>query len=559
VRAVHSQVLDAATRSHSRALLVIAAVALLTFLPGVIAIPTIDRDEARFAQATKQMLETGDYINIRFQDEPRLRKPIGIYWLQAAVVDTARSAGVHDALTTIALYRVPSLAGAIGASCLTYWAALALVSRRAAVLAALMLATCALLGVEARLAKTDAMLLLTAVAAMGGLARVYLAAHGRPLSAGAGWGAAAVTWTALAAGTLLKGPVLLLVAGLCVTALAIRDRSIRWLAGLRPLAGCCWFVALVAPWFLTVLAQPGSSLIAEMSADILPRLFRGIEGHAAPPGYYIVLFWVTFWPGATLAGLALPAVIAARRAPATAFLLAWLLPSWIVLELAVTKLPHYVLPLYPAIAVLIAQAVDVGQLSRQPALIRLAAWGFIVPLLVGVLGIGALILAGIQPDVSAGLLAGAAVVAAFAGWRRLAAGHDANALLCSVAAAVLLSVVTFGVAAPRLRPLFPSATFAALLAESGCPHPKVVTSPSYFEPSLVFVAGTATRASDADSAAAFVSGGPCRFALVEAADADRFRLRANTSGVRQPAGRPIEGINAGNGAAVRLVAFWSGP
>src|SRR5919201_127847 len=120
------------------------------------------------------MVETGDYVDIRFQDEVRYKKPVGIYWLQAAVVKAAQGLGVRNALTTIWLYRVPSLLGAIGAVLLTYWTALAFVSRRAAVLAGLMLAGSVLLNVEARLAKTDAMLLLATVAAMGALAHAYL-------------------------------------------------------------------------------------------------------------------------------------------------------------------------------------------------------------------------------------------------------------------------------------------------------------------------------------------------------------------------------------------------
>src|SRR5262245_21043209 len=106
---------DQATGSHARAVALLAIVALLSFLPGFFQLPPIDRDEARFAQATKQMLESGDYVDIRFQDEVRYKKPVGIYWLQAAVVKTASALGFERALTTIWLYRVPSLVGAIGA------------------------------------------------------------------------------------------------------------------------------------------------------------------------------------------------------------------------------------------------------------------------------------------------------------------------------------------------------------------------------------------------------------------------------------------------------------
>ncbi len=72
-------------------------VSLLCFLPGFFSIPPVDRDEARFAQATKQMVESGDYIDIRFQDEVRYKKPVGIYWLQAAIVRGAEALGVEEA------------------------------------------------------------------------------------------------------------------------------------------------------------------------------------------------------------------------------------------------------------------------------------------------------------------------------------------------------------------------------------------------------------------------------------------------------------------------------
>src|SRR5690348_2136317 len=167
-------VLDHACASHRRAALILVAFAVLSFVPGIFQIPPVDRDEARFAQATKQMIETGDYVDIRFQDEVRYKKPVGIYWLQAAVVKTAEAVGIPRARTRISLYRIPSLVGALGAVLATYWCALAFVGRRGAALAALMMLGSTLLGVEARLAKTDAMLLLAVVAAMGVLARVYL-------------------------------------------------------------------------------------------------------------------------------------------------------------------------------------------------------------------------------------------------------------------------------------------------------------------------------------------------------------------------------------------------
>src|SRR5438105_695446 len=196
-------IVDFAIGSHARASAVLLVVALLCFLPGFFTIPPVDRDEARFAQATKQMVESGDYVDIRFQDEVRYKKPVGVYWVQAAVVKAASALGFPDALTTIWLYRVPSLIGSTAAVLLTYWAALAFVSRRAAVLAGLMMASCVLLGIERLLAKTDALLLMTVVAAMGAMGRAYLWRERR--DTGRAWTLAAIFWTALGTGVLLKG------------------------------------------------------------------------------------------------------------------------------------------------------------------------------------------------------------------------------------------------------------------------------------------------------------------------------------------------------------------
>src|SRR3954469_4162370 len=235
-----SLVADFATQTHARALLVLVFVTFISILPGFFSIPPTDRDESRFAQATKQMIESGDFVDIRFQDEVRYKKPVGIYWLQAGVVKAATAFGVPRAKTRIWLYRIPSLIGAIGAVLLTYWAALAFVSRRAAVLAALMMASCLLLSIEGRIAKTDAMLLAATVAAMGALARVYLPEQRERLLGRAAWIPPAVFWTAIAAGILLKGPVILLFVGLAAGTLVAIDRSAWWLLALKPLPGIAW-------------------------------------------------------------------------------------------------------------------------------------------------------------------------------------------------------------------------------------------------------------------------------------------------------------------------------
>jgi len=551
-------VIDFAVVSHARAVAVLAFVALVAFLPGQYSIPPVDRDEARFAQASKQMIESGDFVDIRFQETARYKKPVGIYWLQTGPVMAAEALGRRNALVTIGLYRLPSFIGAIGAVLLTYWAALAFVSRRAAVLAGLMMAASILLGVEARLAKTDAMLLLTVVAAMGALARAYLGEqHARPVSGG--WLGPAVFWTALGAGVLLKGPLILLFVGLTIGTLLVVDRTWRWLLLLRPIPGLIWLAVLVAPWFVTILTRSGDAFMAEsVGRDLLPKIFGIQESHGGPPGLYFILFWVTFWPAATLAGMAAPAIWASRREKGARFLLAWLVPTWILFELVITKLPHYVLPLYPAIAILLVGILDSHRLSRNPWLVRGASWWFIWPAILTVAVIASLIVFGRQLGVLAWPLLIGALVLGLQAWRLFEADGAEHALLRGIAASLLISTALFGVVLPAMSSLFPSHALARMLRGAGCDSPLAAAS-GFHEPSLVFLAGTDIRLLDGAGAADFLRPGGCRFALIESRTERSFLRRADAIGLRYTPLARVEGYNYSSGRKVSVAIYRADP
>ncbi len=552
-----SAIFDFAAGSHRGAMAVLVLVSLLTFLPGFFQIPPVDRDEAYFAQATKQMIETGDYVDIRYQDDVRYRKPVGIYWLQAAVVNTASALGVPKALNKIWLYRVPSLIGAIGAVLGTYWCALAFVSRRGAVLAGLMMSASAILSVEARLAKTDAMLLFTVVLAMAVLARAYLAPR-REGVAQPGLGMLAVFWTAIAVSILIKGPLILMVVGLAALALSVFERSARWLLALRPLPGLLWLLLIVLPWFIAIYMRVGREfLVASVGEDMLAKVANSQEAHGAPPGLYLVLFFATFFPASILAGLAAPAVWRVRAEPAAKFLLAWLVPSWIVFELVVTKLPHYVLPLYPAIAILTAGAVESRVLSRRIFLVRGTIWWFLVPGIVSVLVIvGAVMIAHGLALLAWPFFAGAVVCGLFA-WRLYDDDGAERAFLRAAAAAVLMAFGVYGVVVPSLSPAgFPAVALAQILKDASCQHP-LAASAGYEEPSLVFLAGTATHFTDAEGAADFLRQGSCRFAFVDARQERAFALRADAIGLRYDRGPRIDGYNISVGKPLTIAVFQS--
>src|SRR5579872_7083017 len=88
--------------------LVLALLCLLLWTPGILSLPALDRDESRFAESSRQMLDSGDVVDIRFGQVPRYKKPIGIYWLQAAATAAAgRAYGSGGDESRIWTYRLP--------------------------------------------------------------------------------------------------------------------------------------------------------------------------------------------------------------------------------------------------------------------------------------------------------------------------------------------------------------------------------------------------------------------------------------------------------------------
>ena len=104
-----AQLTNVVERSHARLCAVLVLLSLVCFLPGFTSLQPMDRDEPRYAQASKQMLETGDFVDIRFQDEARHKKPVGIYWMQSASVAIGRGArrarGAHHDRRSIGFHR----------------------------------------------------------------------------------------------------------------------------------------------------------------------------------------------------------------------------------------------------------------------------------------------------------------------------------------------------------------------------------------------------------------------------------------------------------------------
>lgn len=527
--------IDASTRAiltwagiaRWRAMLLIALFSLAVALPGIQSLPVTDRDEARFAQSSKQMLETGKFIDIRLQQEPRWKKPVGIYWLQAASAKLL--AGGAEA--EIWAYRIPSVLGVLAAALLTAWAAWPLIGGSGAALAGLMLATSLLVAVEAHLAKTDAVLLATSTAVLAILARLSRATIGREL--------AIIFWLVIAAAILLKGPV--------VPALAILTLLALWgfrqrlpLASLEPLRGLLLVAAIIAPWLIAITYVSGGAFFAEaLGRDFGAKLVSGQESHWGPPGLYLALIWLTFWPWAALLPAALPWAWRQRRADWLILLAAWVIPFWIVLELVPTKLPHYVLPLYPALAIMlagwaVAEAPPAGRVARiaSAALtalpgILLVALVIFLPLALAVGGAG--LLTDGRPDpipsyiswaaMLLGLLGAAALLLAV---RAALEGQIFGQMGASILAVLCLYPAAFSLALPALGTIFPSPHLAAMIAKYRACASGPAISVGYHEPSLVFLSETDIRLGDAKAAAAALRDDPGALVLVEERWRDRI-------------------------------------
>ncbi|MGX1098911.1 ArnT family glycosyltransferase [Amorphus sp. MBR-141] len=525
--------------------------AALTYIPGLAAVPPIDRDEPRYVQASKQMVERGDYVDIRLQDEPRYKKPIGIYWLQAAAVEVSG----YGADAPLWVYRLPSLLGAVLTVLGTVIAARAFMGPLPALVAGFITLAIVVLNVEAHLAKTDAMLTATVVFAQAALARIWLAER---KSSFFGW--PLVFWVAIAASILIKGPIGLMVCGLTILWLTVANaHRWRWLARLHILPGLLLTIAMVLPWFVAInMATDGAFFQEAVMNDFLGKAGSGQEGHWAPPLTHLLMSVGVAWPAMALAVVGAGAMWAERRSQVMRFLMAWAIPSWIVFEIVATKLPHYTLPLLPALAIA-ASFVLVG--SDRPLPVRWLRWlgaielaGLPIALLPTVVVLPLVL--GDRISFVAVVLTLVAIAAALLAARLLVQDRDRLQAVClAVGASILLNVAAWGLVLPRLDSLWLSPRIAAVARDvAGCPDP-VLVSVGFREMSLVFLAGTDTVIASPQQAADAIARTPCAVLAVDAQEQAETLAAIEAKGVMLEEAATETGRNIGNGDVLEMTLF----
>ncbi len=535
--------------------LLAALVALLAGLPSMLLLPPLDRDESRYAQATSQMLESGDYVDIRFQEDPRWKKPIGIYWMQAVVVGLTSDVADRQ----IAPYRIPSLLGAMLAAWAAAWLGAALFGARAGFLGGAMLGATFLLSSEAGIAKTDAMLCASVTLAMAGLGRLYMASRAGTLIKGdpsqRPW--KLMVWLGLGLSILIKGPIGLLVVVPAVLMLSLWDRRFAWLKRLGWGWGLPLLALIVGPWAIAItIATDGGFWREAIGGDLAPKIAGAQESHGGLPGMYLLLSPLLLFPATLMLPAALWTGWSRRAEPAIRFLVCWLIPAWLVFEIAPTKLWHYTLPTFGAITLLMAAALTqpIGRISRWSGAV-LAVFAAVVVSGITVYGLTAFGTSTAQTWATITVVC--AVMAALIGGFLLLNRAAVTGVLIALVFGVIAHATLAGTIR-QLRPLAIAPRLEKALEENGL-HPRQgltqgpVAITTFHEPSFVFLTGRDTQLTDAAGAARALAEG--RPVIVEGRDAEAFLAATVETGVPGTAVAVVTGHNYSSGDDVRLTLY----
>lgn len=355
-------------------------------------------------------------------------------------------------------------------------------------------------------AKADALLVGFTTLALAALARLRMLPDERRIVGSKEL--AVLFWLALAAGVLMKGPVAPLVALLTLVSIGVWEKRWRWMRALLWWPGPLVAVLIAAPWFVAISMETGGRFWSDMMfGDIAPKLMSGDEGHFALPGYHLFLLPFLIFPATYALPAAARLVWDTLRAPradeahaAITFLVAWAVPTILFFELAPTKLPHYVLPAYPAIALLCGAGLSAmhGRQWRtaHPAGVVLFAVAGIV--IVALTATAATFMPGdfaadFRRAVSSALVGLGAVAAAFTALMMMKRPAAKTAVL--VACALILSFSLRDRILPEARALNVSGEAVAALTRARLlpTAQRQLWVVGYDEPSLVFMTRTTIR------------------------------------------------------------------
>src|SRR5881409_1270720 len=332
---------------RARLALLLALCALLFFL-GLGTLGLTDRDEGSNAEAAREMVASGDWITPTLNGAPRFAKPILIYWL---ISGSYLAFGVSEFTA-----RLPSALFGTLLVLMQYAFATRMFGPTVGLRAALML----LLNFEVlalgRMVLTDMVLaFLTTLS----IFCFFLAMQGEGRTKRWYWG----FYIGMALATLTKGPVGVLVPLLAVIPYLLLTGRWREVAReCRLLPGTAVFLLIAAPWYAAIVLLHGAGYAESARGDTLTRFFSVIGGHGGTILFYIPILFLGFFPWSGFLPAALVQALRERdEDPQRAVQLLcalWVLGVFIFFTLSSTRLPHYIAPLFPAAALLVAASWD---------------------------------------------------------------------------------------------------------------------------------------------------------------------------------------------------------
>lgn len=334
--------------------LLLAVVCLILFFAGLGKIPLIGLDEALYAEASREMLESGNYIVPTYNGQAFFDKPPLGYWLQAASI---RAFGVNSFAV-----RLPS---AIAATILVFVTALAgsrLYSDRAGIFAGFILATALYTLPLARLCSLDQLFTLSITLAIFGFALTYLGIQRY-------WGYV-LLWVASGASVLIKGPagcvIVFAVIGTYVLIRRVFSASSRNMeihqtrirAYLSHALGAATFALIAIPWYVLVQHETEGAFLKEfLLHQNLQRAMGADFHHNMPFWFYLPIYVAGFFPWSVFIPNALAARVRLRpknRAEEVSlFMAVWIAVVVGVFSISRSKLPNYIYPAYPPSALLV--------------------------------------------------------------------------------------------------------------------------------------------------------------------------------------------------------------
>ncbi len=326
---------------------------LLLFFHRLGSLGLFDADEPAFAEAAREMLVSGDWITPQFNFQPRFDKPILFYWL---IVLAYKAFGIGE---FAARFWSALFATALVLSIFLFGRRV--LGRRGALIAALAFATNVGTAILARAAVTD----MTLVFFMTWAFFCFFGAS--RATARTGKRGVFIGYVAMALSVLTKGPIGLLIPGLVIGLfLAIRRGVGASLSRVRPLLGLAIFAAIALPWYLLVVRENGWDFVQGFVVKHHFVRYTGVvSGNAGAPYYFLPVVLLGFFPWSGILPKAFGDLWTIRtrlrgdlteREELLLFSWLWFGVVFVFFSLSRTKLPSYVFPAFPALAMLAGAA-----------------------------------------------------------------------------------------------------------------------------------------------------------------------------------------------------------